>query len=79
MEQNKAERLNENVTEKMCSSDGNVVGEMCSPADADTCGNSHSSDEKSQVNQRVAPICGKNGCVFQFPQKTHAETDLPQG
>ena len=38
MEQNKADRLNENVTEKMCSSDGNVVGEMCSPADADTCG-----------------------------------------
>lgn len=40
MEQNKAERLNENVTEKMCSSDGNVVGEMCSPADADTAGRS---------------------------------------
>ena len=39
MEQNKADRLNENVTEKMCSSDGNVVGEMCSPADADTRGN----------------------------------------
>ena len=38
MEQNKAERLNKNITEKMCSSDGNVVGEMCSPADADTCG-----------------------------------------
>lgn len=38
MEQNKAERLNENVTEKMCSSDGNVVGEMCSPADTDACG-----------------------------------------
>lgn len=38
MEQNKAKRLNENVTEKMCSSDGNVVGEMCSPADTDTCG-----------------------------------------
>ena len=36
MEQNKTERLNENVAEKMCSSDGNVVGEMCSPADADT-------------------------------------------
>ena len=31
-----SKRLNENVTEKMCSSDGNVVGEMCSPADADT-------------------------------------------
>ena len=39
MEQNKAKRLNENVTEKMCSSDGNVVGEMCSPADVDTCRN----------------------------------------
>ena len=38
MEQNKAKQLNENATEKMCSSDGNVVGEMCSPADADTCG-----------------------------------------
>ena len=38
MEQNKAERLNENVTEKMCSSDGKEFGEMCSPADADTCG-----------------------------------------
>ena len=37
MEQNKAERLNKNITEKMCSSDGNVVGEMCSPADTDTC------------------------------------------
>ena len=36
MEQNKTERLNENVAEKMCSSDGNVVGEMCSPADTDT-------------------------------------------
>lgn len=43
------------------------------------CGDGHSSDEKSPVNQRGAPICGKNGCVFQFPQKTHAETDLPQG
>ena len=42
MEQNKADRLNENVTEKMCSSDGNVVGEMCSPADADTCGDGSS-------------------------------------
>ena len=49
MEQNKAERLNENVTEKMCSSDGNVVGEMCSPADADTCGDGSSFEQgKSQ-------------------------------
>lgn len=45
MEQNKAERLNETVTEKMCSSDGNVVGEMCSPADTDTCGSCNVADE----------------------------------
>lgn len=49
MEQNKAERLNENVTEKMCSSDGNVVGEMCSPADADTCGSRHMSTKGGYV------------------------------
>lgn len=56
MEQNKAERLNENVTEKMCSSDGNVVGEMCSPADADTCGDGLSPVEKSPINQRILPF-----------------------
>lgn len=49
MEQNKAERLNENVTEKMCSSDGNVVGEMCSPADTDTCGSRHMSKKDEFV------------------------------
>ncbi len=49
MEQNKADRLNENVTEKMCSSDGNVVGEMCSPADADTCGDCDCTTQKKYV------------------------------
>ncbi len=49
MEQNKAERLNENVTEKMCSSDGNVVGEMCSPADADTCGDGGRTTQKGYI------------------------------
>ena len=38
MEQNKAGRLNENVAEKKCSLCGNGAGEMCSPADTDTCG-----------------------------------------
>lgn len=52
MEQNKAERLNENVTEKMCSSDGNVVGEMCSPADADTCGDSLFTNAKEGLIQQ---------------------------
>lgn len=55
MEQNKAERLNENVTEKMCSSDGNVVGEMCSPADADTCGDCRIA-VKNEHNQVRKPI-----------------------
>lgn len=68
-----------NNGENNCSFTEDEVDIMCSKDGDDACGNSHSSDEKSQVNQRVAPICGKNGCVFQFPQKTHAETDLPQG
>ena len=56
MEQDKAKRLNENVTEKMCSSDGNVVGEMCSPADTDACGDGMPSVEKSPINQRISPF-----------------------
>lgn len=61
MEQNKAERLNENVTEKMCSSDGNVVGEMCSPADADTRGDGSidvkSSEVKSEKRLKTWAFC----------------------
>ena len=53
MEQNKAERLNENVTEKMCSSDGNVVGEMCSPADTDACGSRLRSSSVMVMNYNV--------------------------
>ena len=64
---------------EMCSHIVDEVKDVCSYVSDNTCRDSHSSDEKSPVNQRVAPICGKNGCVFQFPQKTHAETDLPQG
>ena len=40
MEQNKVEILEALNNEKMCSLNGNEAGEMCSPADADTCGNS---------------------------------------
>lgn len=64
MEQNKAERLNENVTEKMCSSDGNVVGEMCSPADADTCGNRGSARAESLILGGFAGFLAGNGVVF---------------
>lgn len=68
--------LNDN---NMCSFEEHEAENVCSNKDAVACRNSLPSVEKSPVNQRVAPICGKNGCVFQFPQKTHAETDLPQG
>ena len=51
---------------------------VCSVA-VQTCGDGVPSVKKSPINQRIAPIWGKKGCVFQFPQKTHAETDLPQG
>lgn len=55
MEQNKAKQLNENATEKMCSSDGNMVGEMCSPADTDTCGDGLSPVEETMI------LCGLEG------------------
>ena len=37
MKQDKKDILKRNVSEKMCSLDGNGAGEMCSPADTDTC------------------------------------------
>ena len=72
MEQNKAERLNENVTEKMCSSDGNVVGEMCSPADTDTCGDSSIDDEnRCRKGLKCTEIKGFRG----LPQNSAAARD----
>lgn len=58
MEQNKAKQLNENATEKMCSSDGNMVGEMCSPADTDTCGDGCNAfpQKTRQRNQRKSGV-----------------------
>ena len=38
MEQERKDILDRNETEKMCSLVGNEAGEMCSPADTDTCG-----------------------------------------
>jgi hypothetical protein len=38
MEQQREDILDRIVSEKMCSSSGTEAGEMCSPADADTCG-----------------------------------------
>ncbi|NLK77754.1 MAG: hypothetical protein GX284_08615 [Clostridiales bacterium] len=65
--------------ENMYSSSSDTTEELCSFRATDTCGDGLSFVKESPVNQRVAPIWGKKGCVFQFPQKTHAETDLPQG
>lgn len=38
MEQDRRGILDRSETKKMCSLNGNETGEMCSPADADTCG-----------------------------------------
>lgn len=65
--------------ENVYSSSSDTTEELCSYSTTDACGDCCSSDEKNPVNQRVASIWGKNGCVFQFPQKTHTETDLPHG
>ncbi len=40
MEQDRRGILDGSETNKMCSLNGNEAGEMCSPADADTCGDS---------------------------------------
>ena len=37
MEQDRRGILDGSETNKMCSLNGNEAGEMCSPADADTC------------------------------------------
>lgn len=42
MEQQREDILDRIVSEKMCSSSGAEAGEMCSPADADTCGDCRS-------------------------------------
>ena len=38
MEQDRKEYLDKDESEKMCSSKIGEAGEMCSPADTDTCG-----------------------------------------
>ncbi|MEI3218499.1 MAG: hypothetical protein V8S08_01315 [Lachnoclostridium sp.] len=48
MEQDRKEYLDKDESEKMCSSKIGEAGEMCSPADTDTCGDGCSADEKSR-------------------------------
>ena len=56
MEQDRKEYLDKDESEKMCSSKIGEAGEMCSPADTDTCGDSLPSVEKSPINQRISPF-----------------------
>ena len=42
MEQDRKEYLDKDESEKMCSSKIGEAGEMCSPADTDTCGDGSS-------------------------------------
>ena len=56
MEQDREEILNKMQSEKMCSLYGDGAGEMCSPADIDTCGDGQPSVEKSPINQRIQPF-----------------------
>jgi hypothetical protein len=46
--------MEQNAEEKMCSCGSDVVDEMCSLGDSDTCGNSLPSVEKSPINQRFS-------------------------
>lgn len=50
MELENKDILERNVSEKMCSSGSNGVGEICSPGTADTRGDG-STDDKSQVSK----------------------------
>lgn len=49
MEQDRKEYLDKDESEKMCSSKIGEAGEMCSPADTDTCGD-HSSASAETIN-----------------------------
>ena len=50
MEQDRKEYLDKDESEKMCSSKIGEAGEMCSPADTDTCGDG-SVDVKEKIRR----------------------------
>ena len=66
MEQDRKEYLDKDESEKMCSSKTGEAGEMCSPADTDTCGDCVFAIEKSLILcvWGVRAILRKYGCVF---------------
>lgn len=59
MEQDRRGILDGSETNKMCSLNGNEAGEMCSPADADTCGNRLFAVQERPLNQRVSAISSR--------------------
>ena len=59
MEQDRKEYLDKDESEKMCSSKIGEAGEMCSPADTDTCGNRLFAVQERPLNQRVSAISSR--------------------
>lgn len=59
MEQDRKEYLDKDESEKMCSSKIGEAGEMCSPADTDTCGDSLFAFKEGPLNQRVSAISSR--------------------
>ena len=57
MEQDRKEYLDKDESEKMCSSKIGEAGEMCSPADTDTCGDCLSL-EQPQTGCPCENFCG---------------------
>lgn len=56
MELENKDILERSVSEKMCSSGSNGVGEICSPGTADTCGDRGVAGAEGAVNQRISVI-----------------------
>ena len=53
MEQDRKEYLDKDESEKMCSSKIGEAGEMCSPADTDTCGDCVPLEQHPKQEKRV--------------------------
>lgn len=64
MELENKDILERSVSEKMCSSGSNGVGEICSPGTADTRGNRRASRAEILILGGFAGLLAGNGVVF---------------
>lgn len=53
MELENKDILERSVSEKMCSSGSNGVGEICSPGTADTCGDCGEVEKRKLINKSI--------------------------